>query len=236
MLITFDSLIYIAAALLPALVLLRYIYRHDRVESESPRLLLSLIGVGVLAAVPAVILETICDELVMANLGITNEVVYFIIYATMIGLVEEGCKYYFLHKMTWDHPEFNYLFDGVVYAVFVSLGFAGIENILYVFQYGLSVAVLRAVLAVPGHMGFAVFMGVFYGLAKLAYVQGNEKLKKTYLILAYVASVALHAFYDACAMIDTTFSAVLFIVFVVAMYVIVYRLVRNTSRKDISIY
>ena len=236
MLITFDSLIYIAAALLPALVLLRYIYLHDRVESESPRLLLSLIGVGVLAAIPAVILETICDELVMANLGITNEVVYFIIYATMIGLVEEGCKYYFLYKMTWDHPEFNYLFDGVVYAVFVSLGFAGIENILYVFQFGLSVAVLRAVLAVPGHMAFAVFMGVFYGLAKLAHVQGNEKLKNTYLILAYVVSVALHAFYDACAMIDTTFSAVLFIVFVVAMYVIVYRLVRNTSRKDISIY
>ena len=236
MLSTFETVIYIAAALIPAFYLLRYVYKKDRIEKEPTKILVSLFLYGVLAAIPAMVLETIADELIMPSLSITNPTIYIIFYALMIGLVEEGCKYYFLYKRTWHEPHFNYLFDGIVYAVFVSLGFAAIENILYVFQYGLGTAALRAVLAVPGHMGFSVFMGIFYGRAKKAHVQGDKSGVSLNLLLAYVSSVFLHAFYDACAMLDTDLSLTIFLVFVVIMYVLVYNIIKKESLKDTSIY
>ncbi len=84
----------------------------------------------------------------------------------VVAVVEEGTKFVFLKLRTWRDPNFNFRFDGIVYAVFVSLGFAAFENINYVLGYGLTVALPRAVLAIPAHMGFAVFMGLFYGRGK----------------------------------------------------------------------
>jgi RsiW-degrading membrane proteinase PrsW (M82 family) len=98
--------------------------------------------------------------------------------------------------------------------------------------YGLSTALVRAVLAIPGHMGFAVFMGLFYGRAKLCADMGNNPRKSLNLWAGYLAAVLLHGFYDACAMIGTVLSTVLFIAFVVVMYIVVIRLVKRESQTD----
>ncbi|MDD3163413.1 MAG: PrsW family glutamic-type intramembrane protease, partial [Sphaerochaetaceae bacterium] len=137
---------------------------------------------------------------------------------------------------TWKIPDFNYTFDAIVYAVFVSMGFALFENVKYVFGYGLSVALPRAFLAVPGHMGFAVFMGYFYGRAKVAESRGDAKGKTLNLILSYVIAVLLHGFYDATAMMSTSVATILYIVFVVVMYIVVIRLVRKESSDDRRIW
>ena len=73
----------------------------------------------------------------MPELDIQTQMEYGIISALFVGLIEEGCKFFFLYKKTWKNVNFNYTFDGIVYAVTVSLGFAAIENIIYVFNYGL---------------------------------------------------------------------------------------------------
>ena len=159
--------LYVLAAVLPAVFLMRYVYRKDTAEKEPPALLASLALMGVFAALAAMVLERI-GESVLNRLVSTNSRWYVILLAFLVvGAAEEGCKLFFLKRRSWWDPNFNYRFDGVVYAVFVSLGFAAFENILYVFRYGLSVALPRALLAIPGHMGFAVFMGCFYGRAKL---------------------------------------------------------------------
>ena len=141
----------------------------------------------------------------------------------VVAAVEEGMKFWLLKRRTWNHPAFNYRFDGIVYAVFVSLGFAAYENILYVFHYGLSVALPRALLAVPGHMSFAVCMGIYYGRAKLCAGWGDDLNAQRNLWTGYLFSVFLHGVYDACAMIGTMLATVLFVAFVIAMYVIVTR-------------
>ena len=115
----------------------------------------------------------------------------------MVAVVEEGTKLFFLKRRSWRDPNFNFMFDGIVYSVFVSLGFAAFENIKYVFTYGLSVAMPRALLAVPGHLGFAVFMGVFYGRAKLCESRGQYFASKVSMAMGYVAAVFLHGFYDS---------------------------------------
>jgi RsiW-degrading membrane proteinase PrsW (M82 family) len=148
-----------------------------------------------------------------------------------------GCRrghqsFFFLYKRTWHDYNFNYRFDGVVYAVFVSLGFAAFENIKYVFGYGLSVSVPRAFLAIPGHMGFAVFMGTFYGTAKLCQSRGHRFGKFINLLTGYLAAVLLHGFYDSCAMIGSGMSTTLFVAFVVIMYIVVIAMIKKESASD----
>ena len=137
-----------------------------------------------------------------------------------------------MKRKTWTHPAFNYRFDGIVYAVTVSLGFAAYENILYVLNYGLSVALPRALLAVPGHMSFAVCMGIYYGRAKLCEGWGDRAGTKINLWAGYACSVFLHGFYDACAMTGTVGATVLFLAFVAIMFATVYRQVRRESQTD----
>ena len=224
--------VYVLAAVLPAVFLMRYIYRKDTVEKEPPSLLLSLVFMGVLAALAAMVLERIGE-------GILNRMVsqysrwYVILLAFLVvGAAEEGCKLFFLKRRSWWDPNFNYRFDGVVYAVFVSLGFAAFENILYVFRYGLSVVLPRALLAIPGHMGFAVFMGCFYGRAKLCEVYGDEAGKRGNLFLGWLSATVLHGIYDSCAMIGSGVATVAFLAFVVLMYIVVLRRVDRESRMD----
>ncbi len=224
--------IYIAAAVLPAAFLLRYIYRKDKLEKEPPKLLVSLLLLGVAAALVSIALEHLGKNVLSLLLDESSSSYTILLAFLVISVVEEGTKLIFLKRRTWRNPNFNYRFDGIVYAVFISLGFAAFENVGYVAGYGLTVAVMRALLAVPGHMGFAVFMGLFYGRAKQYENIGNTRGRTVNLIAAYLSAVALHGFYDACAMIGTVWSMLLFIVFIIAMYIIVIRLVQRQSASD----
>ncbi|MDO4315780.1 MAG: PrsW family glutamic-type intramembrane protease [Oscillospiraceae bacterium] len=224
--------VYILAAVLPAILLLRYIYQQDTVEKEPLGLLLTLLLLGVAAALVSGVLERLAQT-VLTMLVDPGSPVYTILLAFLVvALVEEGAKFYLLMRRTWYHPAFNYRFDGIVYAVFVSLGFAAFENIQYVLHYGLSVALPRALLAVPGHMSFAVYMGLFYGRAKLCETCGDEAGRRRNLAGGYLAAVLLHGIYDSCAMIGSTVSLLLFVVFVLLMYRGVYRLLKRESATD----
>ena len=232
----YTTILYITAAVLPAIVLMSYVYRMDRAEKEPSRLLGILIVGGVLSALAAMFVEIIAETIMQNTLDVSFTT-YQILDATMVGLAEEGCKLFFLKKYSWNSGDFNYRFDGVVYAVFVSLGFAAFENILYVFMYGgLSVALQRAILTVPAHMGFAVYMGIFYGRAKIQDVRGKQAASKVSLWIAYLVAVFLHAFYDGTLMVGTDTSFYLFIGFVVVMYVIVFQTLKKHSQTDESIY
>ncbi|MCH4266637.1 MAG: PrsW family glutamic-type intramembrane protease [Solobacterium sp.] len=231
-----TMIIYILAAVLPAVFLMRYIYNQDKYEKEPASLLWKLVLGGVFAALAAMVLEYLIIDWFLPLFSITDETSYSIAEAILVGLIEEGCKFYFLYRYTWNNPNFNFRYDGVVYAVFCSLGFAAFENVQYVFNYGLSVAVSRALLAIPAHMGFAVFMGSFYGRAKVCEARGEDSGKTGNLILGYLAAVCLHAFYDATAMVGTSLATTLFVVFVILMYIIVYCKVKSESRNDQEIY
>ena len=112
-----------------------------------------------------------------------------------------------------------YLFSRFIHStLFVSLGFAAFENVKYVFSYGLSVALPRAILAIPGHMGFAVFMGWFYGRAKLRSDLGDGLGARVNLALGYLAAVFLHGMYDTCCMTGTARSTLVFAAVVAVLY------------------
>ena len=228
----FPLLFYILVAILPAAFLLRYIYRRDTIEKEPGSLLLLLIVFGVLSALCAGVLEYIGTWALSFTLS-SDSPAYTIVFAFLVvAVAEEGAKLFFLHRATWRNPNFSHLFDGLVYSAFVSLGFAAFENVKYVFSYGLSVALPRALLAIPGHLGFSVFMGIFYGYAKRCELQGDNAGKKRNLLIGYLLAVFLHGFYDSCAMIGTVASMILFFIFVIVMYVVVYQAIKRASAND----
>ena len=226
--------VIIAAAVLPAIVLLVYIYRHDRLEAESPKLLRKLVFMGILSTAFAMVVETVGESL-LAQLQLNERIYNFLLYFLIVAGSEEGGKYILLKRKTWREPEFNCQFDGVVYATFVSLGFALWENISYVMSLGIGTAVIRAVTAVPGHACFGVYMGAFYGIAKRCERLGDKAASKFYRVMAYLAPVALHGTYDYIATEGSTFFTVLFFVFIVVLFSTALRLVKKMSREDIYI-
>ena len=228
--------ILLVMAVVPAAVLLYYVYKVDPVEKEPGRLLARLLGWGAAACIPAIVLETIGMEVFMGGREAYSMSELLFENFIIIALSEEVCKFFFLRWKTWKNPAFDYVFDGIVYAVFVSLGFAILENIGYVYEFGFATAVVRAFTAIPGHAIFGVFMGCFYGLAKRAELARNNGQKWALLACAIIIPVLCHGFYDFCASIgalgdnalilDLMFWIFLLVIMAVAMY-----LVKHMAKK-----
>ena len=224
--------ILIAAAVIPAVILLVRVERLDRLEKESAGLLLSLVVFGVVSTSVAALGERIGIAVLNRLFAQESVLCDVLLYFGVVAFSEEGAKYVLLKRRTWRSPEFNCQFDGVVYGVFVSLGFALWENIGYVAMYGLSTALIRAVTAVPGHACFGVFMGVWYGMAKRREGAGDEAGSKRMRVRALLIPALLHGFYDFVASRESAAGSLVFIVFVILMFVTAYRLVRHVSDND----
>ncbi len=232
---TLTSLVYIIAATLPAIILLIYVYSQDHVNPEPASLIIKLLIAGVVSAVIALILEQIGDT-VLKKFYPENTVGYVFFFTFfVVGFVEEGVKYIFLKIGTWSNPNFDYKFDGIVYAVAVSLGFAGFENIGYIIRYGLVVAGQRAVLAVPAHVGFAIFMGIFYSRSKMYRNRGRRVNYGFNAFAAWFVPMLLHGFYDMAAMLHSLESTILYFAFVTAMYILGFSLVHNEAKNDMHL-
>ena len=223
----------LSLALLPAGILLGYIYRMDTIEKEPTKLLIRLFLFGCLCAIPASILEQIGEGLLS---GVESTLVYLLVDAFLVvAVAEEGCKFAFLCT-AWKNPAFDYRFDAIVYAVCVSLGFAALENVLYVVQYGLGTAIIRAFTSVPGHCFFGVYMGYWYGKAKHARYYGLPG-SGTYLALSFIVPVLLHGFYDFCCFMsgENSFFTLVFLAFLVVFFIFAIRCVNKASREDAPI-
>ena len=224
--------ILIAAAVIPAVILLVRVERLDRLEKESAGLLLSLVVFGVVSTSVAALGERIGIAVLNRLFAQESVLCDVLLYFGVVAFSEEGAKYVLLKRRTWRSPEFNCQFDGVVYGVFVSLGFALWENIGYVAMYGLSTALIRAVTAVPGHACFGVFMGVWYGMAKRREGAGDAEGSKRMRVRALLIPALLHGFYDFVASRESAAGSLVFIVFVILMFVTAYRLARHVSDND----
>lgn len=223
----------LVTGLLPVAVLLFYIYSHDKIEKEPPGLLIKLLFFGCLSCIPAVILETVWTNF-LQGIGLNPySVIYLLIENFLVvALAEEGSKRVLLQLGSWNNPAFNYVFDGVVYAVCVSLGFAGLENVLYISGFGMDVAVVRGLAAVPLHCICGVFMGHYYGLEKTYVVRGMVNEAKNAKLMGLLIPILIHGFYDFAASIGSDTFVYIWLVFVVVMDIVAIRSIKKYSRLD----
>ena len=224
-----NGLIFLA--LLPGLLIIFYIYRMDKVEKEPWGLIIKLMIFGALSCVPAAFAENLIEGALPAYSPGTLPYAFTMAFV-VAALCEEICKFLFLRFGSWRNPNFGYRFDGIVYGVSVAVGFAVLENIMYVSMGGLQVALMRGVMAVPLHAFCGVFMGVFYGAAKKARVDGKNSF--TFSVLALVVPIIIHGIYDTLAFLGNSTATIILLAFVLVMYIVSIRCIKDYSKDDAS--
>ncbi|NNV54823.1 PrsW family intramembrane metalloprotease [Panacibacter sp. KCS-6] len=192
-LLYFNCMELLLLAIAPGFAISLYIYAKDKHNREPAKYLISCFIFGVLSAIPAIVIEMIGTRLSETYLqGILPVALYIIFQAfIVVACTEEYCKYFVLKKYAYPKPAFDEPFDGIVYSVMVSMGFATIENIGYVFDNGFSTGIVRMLVSVPAHAAFAVMMGYYAGLAKFNAVRKSQLLLKGFLL-----AVLFHGLFD----------------------------------------
>ena len=201
-------------AIAPVVIILFYIYFRDKYEKEPLSLLLKALFLGGLIVIPVIYTERFLNGF-LPVFEFSNRAQAFFNAFVVAGFSEELFKFIAFYILIWKSKEYNERFDGIVYAVFVSLGFAMIENIKYVYNYGETVALSRAFLAVPAHALFGVTMGYYLSLSKFSL---NKFTKRTYFSYALIFPIILHGSYDFILMANEPLGILVFIPFVIYLW------------------
>lgn len=189
---TWHQLGLLFVSVLPGILISWYIYWRDRHEPEPKHYLLAAFLLGMAATYPAIKME----EFGMIELGIFASESWPMTFAFAFGVIafsEELVKFLFLRYVFYPRTEFNEPMDGIVYAVMIGMGFATLENILYVLTRGggFEIAILRMFTAVPAHGAFAVWMGYFVGMAKF-----SNHSRTSLLLVGLTLAIFIHGTYD----------------------------------------
>lgn len=224
------------AGLLPVAILLYLIYSHDKIEKEPIGLLIKLLLLGCVSTIPAMILELVWKN-ILKGIGLSETSTLFVLIENflIVAVAEEGSKKMLLRMGSWNNPAFNYVFDGVVYATCVSLGFAGLENVLYISGIGMDIALIRGISAVPLHCICGVYMGHLYGLEKTYSVRGMVTEAKNAKVLGMLIPILIHGFYDFAASMGSNLFLYLWLGFVVVMDIVAIISIRKYSSLDTPI-
>lgn len=220
-----------ALAIIPGLLILIYVYGKDKVEKEPLGMIIKLVFLGVISCIAAGFAEQALSTVYPQYPPGTLEYALITSFG-LAALCEEILKYLALRIGSWRSKHFNYRFDGIVYGTSAAVGFAVLENIMYVAQYGLATAISRAFLAVPLHAFCGVFMGIFYSYSKKASIMGRGSSSLFYTILSLAVPMLIHGIYDTLAFLGTDEATYGLLVFVVLLYIAALRTIKKMSDED----
>jgi protease PrsW len=211
-------------AIAPGIALALIIYLTDWHEREPLRLLIKLFAIGFISVIPTAIIE---QGLLMLN-PFTGILAIAFIAFLVAGFTEELVKRHLVIRYALNRVEFDERLDGIIYAVFIALGFATAENINYVvfaFASNPYVGIYRGLISVPAHMLFAITMGYYISLSKFSIETG---LKRAYLRKALIMPFLLHGIFDFILMAQMDIVLIAFIPFTIYLWV--------TSMKKLNAY
>lgn len=223
-----KNIILVLIAVIPIANLLKFTFDKDKIEKEPFRLLLRLFISGTLVSIVVLMLsKALGDMFHIDNLFYSSFI--------KVAFIEEICKWICIYTITWRNKEFNYKFDAIVYSIFVSLGFAFVENIGYSFSYGIIVAVLRAIISIPGHTFFAIYMGYYLGMSKDYYTRCNSKKGSIYALYSIIVPTFLHGIFNYCLAGRNDGLYILFIIFIALLYVLSFKTINASSKSDVAL-
>ncbi len=226
------DLILFILAVLPIVAICTYIYMKDK-NKEPLALLIKLFLLGIGSCFVVLIMSKILFKFFPFMEKSTANMTFFeVMTYSFIGvaLIEEFCKWMMTYYGAYKTKAYDEVYDGIVYAVYVSLGFAFLENLLYVFGNGsIIVGISRGILAVPGHACDAVFMGYYLSLAKVYAQQNNKKQEKKNLILSIIVPTILHGIYDFCLFSSIDLLLIVFLIFVITIYIVAFKKIKQLS-------
>ena len=201
-------------AIAPVITIVLWIYLKDKYDKEPIHILTKFFTFGVLISVLAIYIE---EWFIKINIFSESMDIFYMSFI-VAGLVEEGLKSLILIPNLLKEENFNEKLDGIIYSVFLSLGFASVENIIYILYEdptsAFEVGVIRSIISVPAHMMFGVIMGYYISKYKFT----DCKSKKRNLILAIILPILLHGVFDFILMIQYRWSIIVFIAYIVYLW------------------
>lgn len=183
-------MVLLLSALAPVAAVIIYVYVKDKYEKESKRMLALAFALGAIISIIITTVLYVFFDLFLPlpdNFSIWQQ---FVKAFFVVALTEEFSKYIMVRAFLQPRKSFNEPFDGIIYAVMVSMGFAAVENIMYVIQGGMDVALLRAFTAIPAHATFGILMGYYMGKAKFS----NNR--STLNLIGLLLAIVFHGAYD----------------------------------------
>ncbi len=221
----------LALAIIPGIILFVIVWKFDTIEKEPPQLLAKLFVCGALTLITAVLAGFWGGRLLHFLIRDRGSIVFLFINCFILtGLVEEGGKYIVIRLLTWKDRAFNYTFDGVVYAVTASIGFAVAENVMYVIRDGSNP--FRVLFSVPGHVLTAVFMGYFYGLSRYEEGVGEPENVRRHTAEAIIFPALMNGLYVICLSTKRPVYIVIFAVLEIFLFVVAARNFIRLSKND----
>lgn len=218
-----KSLLFISIA--PIIIVALYVYIRDKYEKEPVGTLIKALLSGVILVFPVVLIEDQLQQLSPPGDSLSTALYMGFVTA---GLTEEGFKLAAFLIFFWRSRNFNERFDGIVYAVFISLGFAAIENVMYVYRGGYNIGMLRAITAVPAHALFGTVMGYHLGNAK--FYPSNRWI---HLSKAFILPLWWHGLYDFLLMSRKTIFLLIFIPVIIFLWINGFRKMKELSSTSV---
>lgn len=183
-------LLQLVLAILPGILIIWYIYREDLYEKENWLPLILCFVLGMLITYPVIKMQELFYNMGWKDTGGFWTTIFsaFVLVAT----TEELVKYLALLLYPYQRRFFSEPLDGIVYSIYIGMGFATLENVLYAYRYDISTTIVRALTAVPAHATFAAIMGYYIGKAKF----DDRHQKGKWLFRGLFMAVLLHGLYD----------------------------------------
>ena len=202
-------------AILPISFFVGWIYLKDKYEKEPPLKLIKYFLLGILVSIFAIILE-----LYFSKLNIFSGILGYIYTAFFVAaFTEEVVKSIILIPILLRDNDFNEKLDGIIYSIFLSLGFATVENIIYLMRERLDLSfelgITRGFISIPSHVMFAITMG--YHISKYKFAK-EDNGKNKYLIYAIIIPILLHGVFDFILMIGDRWAIIVFIVYIIFLW------------------
>lgn len=206
--------IKIVLSILPFVVLIRYYYLRDRKEKEPLSMIIFSFVLGIFLVFPAIIIE-----FVFSQIFDTFEIKEVYRAGLNGGIVEESLKFLTFIFFIYRNKNFDEPFDAIFYSVLISLGFAFLENIFYVYRYGILVAITRPFTAIAAHTLFGTVMGYFFMKAK--FFHGKKILNRVYMLLALIVPIFLHFIYNFIISLNLIFGEIIFVFLIIYLGVLI---------------
>ncbi len=208
-----EPLLLIIIGIAPPVGFLAYILYLDRIEPEPMGFIIKILLLGGLVVIPVGLAELALMNLeFFSGSGLSGAAIKSFL---LIAPAEEAAKLLLVMLVAWRNRNFNEENDGIVYAGTASIGFAMVENLLYIAQFGIATGIMRAVTAIPLHTFTGVIMGYFIGIARFAPTPGRRKKN---IAAGFLIALAFHAVYDTFVLSETP-AALLMIPVVIALFI-----------------
>jgi len=221
-------------ALLPVILILRYVYTLDRVEREPIGFVIKVLMWGAIFSIPCAGIERFMMYM-LSQFYIPGTLEYAFMENTVgVALIEELSKWLVIMIFVWKNQNFDFRYDGIVYAVSASLGFAALENILYVISYGTGVSIGRAIFAIPGHTTFGVFMGFFMSRGKSAWLHRQDGKVFFCKLMALIIPMFIHGIYDFLLSdaVEASGYQWFFYIYVILLDIFAWKVIHHEFRTD----